>query len=1016
MLVLAASCGDAKNAGDPGGEPTAEADPTAEHSGPRLGDVRAGIANDAKRMIEQIRELETTKDVTCWTSFRQLDNFIASKQVSEFAALTKIEAVKALARAVWAAASVRAQGPEVTVADLEAVFSMEAELTAAKRAELEKFADDLGWQQFRDYRTTSEHWRVLLSVAQDELAMKPSLRPLDDAAMDRLALTVTRLSLSLLTESGAIATEARTPLIEAEHVRKAFAGLLKKHAIPEAEVQVAQLDDAGANAARTPLTAALIGAKITALRHYNASTDDLHAELNKLTSVPLTIDAADRMVGELMSMARFFAKGYEPMRADNYLADGNFAPAKLQPKAYIDAAHVENITQQIFPYLMLPNGDVKLRFEPRPGTLVPEGLDGQDVSMTDHSMNAVRDTAIHWVVLKRVWQDSQYAMDPFAAEYVSELISIVATFYLLRAQTLAKRASETTITPETIGKVRDVRYVQVMPGGQEAAQWTAVQQAEKARVLAEYTKPLFVDVTAAWGLNTAWEPAAEDAAPGDSGFDIQRVMGAGIAVGDVDADGFTDLFISGEGQGRLWLNRGGTRFEDVTEAWGVPTDLSDSRGPLFFDADADGDLDLFVARSRSPSLLLRNDGGKLSDVAASAGLKTGSGAHVATAFDYDADGDLDLYLGYYGAKSINDGASTARNLPSLDGRNGTPNQLFRNDGGSFSDVSAAAGVDDAGWTLAASAFDYDLDGDLDLYLANDFGANPLFENDGKGTFTDVALDVGASDRGSGMNVSFADLDGNGAFDVFVSNIDMFSKNIKIVFPSDASTVKLSDRILRSFQYLSGNKLYFNQPRSRGPGREFEAREQAWFEPGDRGWGWAGLFFDVDLDGDEDFYLANGWIPGSPAHDQNNQMFVRDQDVFYQLPTNAAAEGFAGDSRSAVAFDMDNDGDLDLAVNNFRQAPRLLRNEQATDNRFVGLQLVGPAGNPSAAGAVVELTAGGSKQRRVVTCGDGYLGQMDRYVHFGVGTSKSVSVTVTLPGQPPREIAELAAGEIHRVEL
>lgn len=1003
-----------KGGGDEASTAAQQKDAKAVAPDGESGPAQLGLAATAKLVIERIRELEVERDVTCWTSFRQLDNFIAAKQYSEFATLTKVEAVQALAHAVWAAASAHSSGVELQAADIEAVFSIEAELPAARKAELQKFAEDQGWQQFRDYRTTGEHWRVLLGVVQSELASpQPTLKPLSPEGADRLALVTTRLALTLLTESGRVATDARTPLIEAEHVRTAYKNILERHGIPKPPVAGGERDHDRANEARIPLTGQLIEAKIAALRSYNKSSDDIRAELDKVSKVPLDPSGADALTGKLMSMARFVAKGFEPMRADNYLADGNFAPAQLATKPYIDPEHVENVTQQIFPYLMLPNGDVKLRFEPRPGHVTERQLEGQDVLMTDHSMNAVRDTAVHWVVLDRAWKDSPYAMDPFAAEYLSELVSIVATFYLLRGQTIAEREGKQAIDADVIERAVDVGYVMVPPTTEAAAEWGAEQIAKKEAALAGYAAPLFRDVTAARGLPTTLDAAVVGMHPGAENFDIQVVMGSGIAVGDVDGDGFTDLFLAGEGLGRLYLNERGKRFRDATEAWKIPTGLTDARGPLFVDFDGDDDLDLVVLRSVERSLLLVNEGGAFVERGEELGFVTGRGAHVATAFDPDGDGDLDLYVGYYGSKACNDGACE-RNLPSLDGRNGTPNQLFRNDGGRFVEAAAEAGVADEGWTLAASSFDYDLDGDADLYLANDFGANPLLRNDGAGKFTDVAVDVGAADRGSGMNVTFADVDGNGAFDVYVSNIDMFSKNIKIVFPSDASVVALDEKILRSFEYLSGNKLYLNVPDKEA--RRFETAERVWFEPGDRGWGWSGLFFDYDHDGDEDFYLTNGWIPGSPAADQRNQMFIRDGEMFYLAPEGGDdSETFAGNSRTAVAFDMDNDGDLDLAVNNYAQPPRLLENRQQRGHGWVQLSLQGGGANTRGVGAVVELEADGRVQRRVVTCGDGYLGQEQERVHFGIGAAKEATVTVTWPGGTTTKVGPLPAGQVHVVK-
>ncbi|MBK6916619.1 MAG: CRTAC1 family protein [Deltaproteobacteria bacterium] len=1059
---------------------------------------RAQIADTAAAIVAKIRELETSRDVTCWTSFRQLDNFIASKSYSNFATLTKIAAAKALAHGVWVAASQRAGGAAVTLADVQAVSKVDAALPAAKKDGLAQLPADLEAQHFKDYRTTSEHWRVLLSIAQDELLLAdPRVKPLAPDAADELAVVATKLSLALLTESGEIATEARTPYIEADHVKRAFTNLVAKFeipAVPPVTIEAAQLE--AAKPALLVLTRQLIDAKIEALQRFNKASGGLAGELNKISKIPVSEPGAARLREKLGHFADFMARGYEPMRADNYLADGNFADKPQDGLAYIDPTYVENATMQLFPYVMMPNGDVKLRFERRPGTIITADVEPADVVLLDHQMNAVRDTAIHWLVLQDLWAQQPFAMDPFAGEYLSELTSIVGTFWMRRAQTMARAGELPELGPELFEKVQDNRWAMVLPVEEEQRDaWTPARQRAKEVALAPYGAALFADVSAAWGLPGAVAVTVEGAAhaggavpdvgahsgkqvpaqgkdvgahsgqqvpaqgkdvgahsgtqvpaqgkdvgahsgqqvpaqgkdvgahsgadgaahAGESGFDIQKVMGSGIAVGDVDGDGDSDLFLAGIGFGRLLLNdigAGNRRFIDATAAWGITADMVDSHHAMFFDHDGDGDLDLLVVRGRNPSLLYDNQGGKLVDVAATRGLATGPGAHVASAFDYDRDGDLDLYVGYYGSAACNRGACEGRNLPSVDGRNGSPNQLFRLDGERYTEVAAEAGVADEGWTLASGTFDYDGDGDVDLYLANDFGANPLFRNDGNGRFTDVALELGAADRGSGMNVSFSDLDRNGSFDVFVANIDMFSKTIKVVFPQDQSVVNLTDGILRSFQYLSGNKLYLNLVGDDGV-RRFEAQEGKWFEPGDRGWGWASVFFDYENDGDEDIYLANGWIPGSPAADQRNQMFVFDDHTFYLTPT-AAPEAFEGNSRCAVSLDVDRDGDLDLVVNNFAQPPRLLENIQRGKHAALRLELRGADRNTRAVGAVVEVRSGKTVQRRQITAGLGYLGQDDEVVHVGLGRARTADVTVHWPDGTQSSHPRLATGAVHTI--
>jgi hypothetical protein len=254
------------------------------------------------------------------------------------------------------------------------------------------------------------------------------------------------------------------------------------------------------------------------------------------------------------------------------------------------------------------------------------------------------------------------------------------------------------------------------------------------------------------------------------------------------------------------------------------------------------------------------------------------------------------------------------------------------------------------------------------------------------------------------------VNGDGWLDFYVSNIDMFSKNIKVVFPTESSTINNMDAALqRSFQYLAGNKLWVNpaDPAGRAP---FAAEQGARFEPGDRGWGWAAVFFDYENDGDEDMYLSTGWLEGSFAANQKKQMFLLDRGVYY-LADPKSPEAIASNGRSAVALDVDRDGDLDLLVNNFRQPPALLANTQAAGNHWVGVRLRGAGGNAGGVGARVRVEAGGKTMIREVSCGSGYLGQNDDVVYVGVGTASDAKVTVRWPRGASQTIGGVAVDRI-----
>ena len=997
FLVLTLVVGLAACPGDPPQTPSA--DPlkpavTDGSSAPASTPAIASPATDsphaasARRVLDRIEELEIHKDVTCWTSFRQLDSFVAAGEYSDYATLTKIAATKSLARALW-----RKAGPgPVTGAAIESVAALETvTLPEERRAALGATAAAIGLKQFTDYRKTSEHWRVVLSLVQDEMRRTESLPPLDPSGEEALAEAATRIALALLVRSGELALVGKSPFIEGRHVKAAYKELAEKYGLGPAALGGAAVEDEALRA----LTRRLIDAKIKALRTFNPSTGDIRGDLQKISKVELTQEGVDILLDDLRAFAAFLAAGKTPMRSDNYLAEGSSAPADLPGRPYIDAVYAENAVQQLFPHVIAANGDLLLRFEPNPGTVGSAERKGQDIRLLDHQQNAVRDSAAHWVVMAQVHDAAPFAMDPFAAEYISEVVSMKLTLDLRRAQTLSRQLGKDKVDADVARRVNTKLYVMVPPRTAETSSWDETKVQRKAAVMAGYPAPRFEAVQGAWG---------QLGPVGSGAGDIQVVMGAGVAVGDVDGNGTTDVYLAGEGLGRLLLGRGDFSFEDATVAWGVPRGIEDARGALLFDRDGDGDLDLLILRSRAASVLLDQVDGKFVDVAASTRFAPGVGAHVASVFDYDGDGDLDIYVGFYGSQACNAGACPGRNLPSLDGLNGSPNQLWRNDGDHYEEVGRAAGVDHSGWTLAAGAFDHDGDGDVDLYLANDFGANVFYENLGAGTFADVTQKTRTGDRGSGMNVSFSDLDGDGRWDFYVTNIDMFSKNIKVIFPTDDTTVNLDDATLRSFRYLAGNKLYRAGPQG------YVSVERDMFEPGDRGWAWAGLFVDYEGDGDEDLYLSNGWIEGSYAAGQKNQLFLRDGDTFYLAPDGA--EAFAGNSRSVAAADFDGDGDVDLIVNNFRQAPVALRNVQAFGNRWVKLQLRPGGSNSRGVGAEVTIRTAAGSQRRLITCGQDYLGQQDDTLVVGLGGAPKASVSVRWPDGRVSEHRALAAGRTH----
>ncbi|MCA9168108.1 MAG: VCBS repeat-containing protein [Planctomycetales bacterium] len=333
-------------------------------------------------------------------------------------------------------------------------------------------------------------------------------------------------------------------------------------------------------------------------------------------------------------------------------------------------------------------------------------------------------------------------------------------------------------------------------------------------------------------------------------------MACGVAVGDANGDGMDDLYVCQPGglPNRLFVqNRDGTADE---VSWRARVDWLDSTSSaLFVDLDNDGDQDLVLA-TLSGLVILQNDGAARFNLVGT--LPTdGADMQSLTAADYDNDGDVDLFVCLNfpkaSAQREGDGAFTYH-----DANDGAQNHLFRNEWTAdhtwkFTDVTEASGIgqDNHRHSLAASWEDYDNDGDQDLYVANDYGQNCLYRNDG-GTFRNVAASVGVVDQGSGMSVSWSDINNDGRMDLYVGN--MFSSAGSRITTQPGFRPGIADAtrsILRRF--AKGNSLFLNRP----DGNFQDVGGQAGVEMAR--WAWSSLFFDMNNSGFEDILVANGYI-------------------------------------------------------------------------------------------------------------------------------------------------------------
>jgi enediyne biosynthesis protein E4 len=460
---------------------------------------------------------------------------------------------------------------------------------------------------------------------------------------------------------------------------------------------------------------------------------------------------------------------------------------------------------------------------------------------------------------------------------------------------------------------------------------------------------------------------------------IVESSGAGAAFLDYDQDGYIDLYVcsgtwlKGISKGdkpaimpenHLYHNLGDGTFEDVTKKAGVGGPWY-SMGVTVGDFNNDGYPDLYVSNYGTNVLYKNNGDGTFTDVTKHAGVggKETDFNTGAVWLDYDNDGFLDLYVGKYLNFDPNYKYYYAPDgFPGPLAYDAQPDVLYRNNGdGTFEDVTKKLGIVDLdGRAMGVGAVDYDDDGFVDIYVANDHSMNYLWHNNGGKSFTDVGTPSGTAFGQSGesavsMSVDFADYLGNRRMDMFISD----------------------DKYCRLYENM-GNGIFTDQSYPSGiamPAGQFV--------------GWSSSFFDYNNDGLVDIYKTNGAL--KHLYGQEDQVFEnlgngKFKDVSWDLGSYFK-EKLVG--RGACFGDYDNDGDIDAYIVNLNDRGAFLRNNKGNQNNWITLNLIGTVSNRDGIGARIKVTSGGKVQTNQKKSTSGYLSQNDPRIHFGLAKNDIV---------------------------
>jgi len=525
--------------------------------------------------------------------------------------------------------------------------------------------------------------------------------------------------------------------------------------------------------------------------------------------------------------------------------------------------------------------------------------------------------------------------------------------------------------------------------------------------------------------------------------------GGGVAMGDINNDGLIDLYLTSNlGENKLYLNEGDFKFKDVTATAGVAGTRAWSTGVAMADVNGDGFVDIYVCNSgdiagdnKQNELFINNRDGTFTEKAEAYGLADQGYSTHAVFFDYDNDGDLDVYLLNNSYQSIGSFNKMQNERPKRDPIGG--DKLFRNDGEQFADVSEEAGIygSTIGFGLGITIGDVNQDGWMDIFISNDFFERDyLYINNQDGTFTESLTTYMRAISAASMGADIADINNDGFLDIFVTEmLPEASERLKQITTFE-SYDKFQFNVAHDYHYqYTRNMFHINN----GDGSFTDMGRLANVEATD--WSWAALMFDMDNDGLKDIFVANGiykdltdldylnfidndetkrkiiskagvdykaLVDPMPINPVSNYAFKNKGDLVFENVIHEWGMGDPIHSNGSAYGDLDNDGTMDLVINNVNNEVLIYKNrtkELEPKNHFLKIQLTGKDKNTAAIGTQVRLVAGGQIFYQEQMPNRGFQSSVDPRLNFGLGAiNKLDEVQVRWPDGKVTLLKEVAS--------
>ncbi|MUU79132.1 VCBS repeat-containing protein [Winogradskyella endarachnes] len=506
-------------------------------------------------------------------------------------------------------------------------------------------------------------------------------------------------------------------------------------------------------------------------------------------------------------------------------------------------------------------------------------------------------------------------------------------------------------------------------------------------------------------------------------------MGGGVSAGDINNDGLIDLFFTGnQVKNRLYLNKGNLQFEDITEKANISGDSRWYTGSTMADINGDGLLDIYcsvagLSNERRNQLYINNGNNTFTEKGEAYGVDDAANSTQGTFFDYDNDGDLDLYVANYPISNVNTSNFTYVNRMKTV-NNTESDKLFRNDGEKFTNVSEQAGVKSYGFSLGITAADINNDGWQDLYVSNDYSIPDfMYINNGDNTFKNVVKDATNQTSFYGMGIDIADINNDGFLDIFQADMDSKSSRRQKANMSSMNPQLFHEIVYMGFHYqYMHNCMQLNTGITDNEIPQFTNISRL-TGTSSTDWSWAPLFADFDNDGYKDLYITNGVrreinntdffntyskndttnltdLEKSlkiPSEKTDNFMFRNNGNLDFKNANKDWGIEYKGFSNGVAYADLDNDGDLEIIINNVDDYASVFKNNSSEINNYISIEFKGTNKNKFGLGNRVEIITEDQTQMQELTLTRGFQSSVAPRLNFGINNKtiiKQLKVTWT----------------------